>query len=250
LHETPVPTFEEASTTFKIDFDHSQPNRLDLPHRRLARFGGRQAQSYSFVAKAQVGQTPQGMKFVPLSQVAYLDQRLGYIGNYMIFPLRESNPLTDFMMDPYIDRATGELMDPSNPTSLSLEEFSDYVCCLRDHLPASEFEELREELKTQYKEVLTSPRRKDELLVVPTDSLFIEALPGKESLLERYKLVHRLEDAKLAQAKARGEEINNLRRAARILKNEFDDADIDQRVVIQGSPTGVVIPAPPAPPPA
>lgn len=245
LHETPIPTFDMTTTKYKIDFANPRPNGLDLPHRKLAQFGGREAKSFSFEAKAEVGQSSQEMKFVPLSQVAHLDQRLGYIGNYMIFPLRESNPLTDFMMDPYLDRATGELVDPSAPSSWSLEEFSDYVCCLKEHLSASDFAALREELKAQYKEILTSPRRKDELLVVPTDSLFIEALPGKESLLERYKLVHRLEDAKLAQAKVRGEEINNLRRAARILKNEFDDADVDQRVVIQGNPGGVVVPTPP-----
>jgi hypothetical protein len=250
LHETPVPTFEEASTEYKIDFANPKANNIDLPHQRLPRFGDRQANAYSFEAKVKMNQTPQGIKYVPLSQVAYLDRHLGYIGNYMIFPLRESNPLTDFMMDPFVDRATGQLMDPSDIKSWSLEEFSDYVCCLKDHLPPDDFEELREELKNQYQEILISPRRKDELLVVPTDSLFIEALPGKESLLERYKLVHRLEDAKLAQAKVRGEEINNLRRAARILKNEFEDADIDQKVVIQGNPGGVVVPNTPTPPPA
>ena len=60
--------------------------------------------------------------------VADIDNLLGDKGNYMIFPLNESNLLTDFMMDPFVDRATGQLVDPSDPINWSIDEFSEYVC--------------------------------------------------------------------------------------------------------------------------
>jgi hypothetical protein len=38
-----------------------------------------------------------------LAEIADLDSLLGFKGNYMIFPLLNSNVLTDFMMAPYVD---------------------------------------------------------------------------------------------------------------------------------------------------
>ena len=44
-----------------------------------------------------------------LAEVAELDTLLGFKGNYMIFPMRNSNVLTDFMMAPYVDSESDKL---------------------------------------------------------------------------------------------------------------------------------------------
>ena len=63
-------------------------------------------------------------------QIADLDRPLGFKGNYMIFPLRKSNPLTDLMMVPYVDAELGRCTIPSSSGSWSLEEFARYARCL------------------------------------------------------------------------------------------------------------------------
>jgi hypothetical protein len=46
------------------------------------------------------------------------------------------------------------------------------------------------------------------------------------------------------EGEARGAELENLRRVARLLAGERDDPDINQKVLIEGQPGGVVIPPP------
>jgi hypothetical protein len=83
------------------------------------------------------------------------------------------------------------------------------------------------------------------VLQVPTNSLFIEALPASHSLIERFKAANRMIDVKDAQEKVRGEALENLRRAARLLASEREDPNIDHRVLIQGEVPGFVVPTPP-----
>src|SRR5262249_29625406 len=42
---------------------------------------------------------------VPLTELADLDDLLGFKANYMIFAMRRPNTITSFMMTPYVDRA-------------------------------------------------------------------------------------------------------------------------------------------------
>ena len=51
---------------------------------------------------------------------------------------------------------------------------------------------------------------------MPSNSLYIEALPGTHPLLEDFKLIHRALDVKKAQAEVRHAELENLRLAARL----------------------------------
>src|SRR5262249_271719 len=51
------------------------------------------------------------LEYEPLEEVADLDTLLGFKGNYMMFPLKASNVLTDFMMIPYLDAVMG-IRDP------------------------------------------------------------------------------------------------------------------------------------------
>lgn len=238
LHNVPVPVFEATARTFSVDLDHPLPSMTEA-HEGLPRFGGVKASMFASETLTKVNEE---LAFAPLAEVADLDNLLGYKGNYMIFPLNESNAITDVMMDPYVDRATGKLLDPSDPANWSVDEFLDYVCCLKDQLTAEELESLLPELREQYKVILSAADRTDDVLVVPTNSLFIEALPAAHELLGNFKRAHRLIDVKAAQADDRAKELENVRRAALLLAGEREDPNIDKRILIENG-NGVVVPS-------
>jgi hypothetical protein len=239
LHETPVPTLKTRRRRFSIDAAAPIADTLAPPHQSLPRFGGRTTKTYRFESKTEVESE---LEFTTLAEAADLDTLLGYKGNYMIFALNESNALTDYMMDPYVDRALGELVDPSDPVNWTVADFARYACCLKEELTAEEFKEIRPQLEQQYKRLLAAPRRSDEILVVPTDSLFIEALPAEHSLIEDFKAQHRAVDVKKVQAEVREMELENIRRAARLLADEFEDPDIEKKIVIEGNGSNVIVP--------
>jgi hypothetical protein len=173
-----------------------------------------------------------------LAEVAELDNLLGFKGNYMIFPLRKSNVLTDFMMAPYVDTEFG-LLDPDAPGNWSLDEFEQLYCCLKEQM-GDAFATIEPQLKEFYKQLLMDPLRPGDLVTVPTGSLFIEALPGEHPVLENFKALHRAVDVKKAQAEVRRLELENIRYAARILGEKLEDPEIEKRVIIQGSGSPVV----------
>jgi hypothetical protein len=185
---------------------------------------------------------------VPLAQIADLDQPLGFKGNYMIFPLRKSNALTDMMMVPYVDSELG-LHDPDELGSWTPDDFAHYSrCLLKEHrkaedLTESQYKALETQLTKQYERIVSSPRRVSDEIIVPTNSLFIEALPGKHPLLEDFKLEHRHMDVEKAREETRKMKLESLRYAARILDNSLDDPEIERQIVINGSSNGVVVPA-------
>ncbi len=239
LHNTPVPDMLHQSRGFRINWDSPAATAMALPHESLPRFGGRDTKAFPVESVTTIN--PQ-FNYVPLSEIADVSTLLGFKGNYAIFPLYQSNPLTDFMMDPYVDRATGQLVDPSDPLNWSLDEFSQYVCCLKKKVTDDELQKLLPQLQTLYQAILTNPQRGDDVLIVPTNSLFIEALPGEHTLLERFKLSHRMIDVKKAQAETREKELDNIRMAARILAGERGDPHIDKKILVEGG-ANVVIPA-------
>lgn len=175
-----------------------------------------------------------------LEEFADLDNLLGFKGNYMIFPLKQSNVLTDFMMVPYLDPVVG-LRDPDPIGNWSLSDFTQYVCCLRKKLSKAEFANLLPALRVAYQRILNSPGSDGDEIIVPTDSIFIEALPGVHPILEDFKLMHRAVDVKKAQAEVRAAEFENLRAADRLLHGERDDPTIEKKVVVD-SAKAVVMP--------
>ena len=72
-------------------------------------------------------------------------------------------------------------------------------------------------------------------IIVPTDSLYIEALPGKHPILEDFKLKHRMIDAQKAMAEHKSMELENIRAEARLRKQDLTDPDIDKNIHIEGS---------------
>ena len=168
-----------------------------------------------------------------LVEVADLDTVLGFKGNYMIFPLKQHNALTQFMAAPYVDEAFGA-MDPDQLSNVSLEEFSKFICCLHDESP-EKYEELKPVLKAWLEQLLADPLRNGDEIVVPTGSMFIELLPSDRSLLEDFKLKHREWDVYKVQAEVRRMELENVRYAARLLNAEMEDPDIEKKIVVTGN---------------
>lgn len=180
--------------------------------------------------------------FLTMAEVADLDHPLGCKGNYMIFPLKRSNALTDFMMIPYVDSELG-LHDPDQLGNWSPEDFVEHVRSLQRTLPAADFEAIEGQLAEQYRRIVSAPRRAQEEIVVPTTSLYIEALPGAHPNLEDFKLRHRIMDVQRVAEEVRKLKLESLRYAARILTGEREDPDIERKIVIDGHGDTIVVPA-------
>jgi len=228
LHNTQVPDLKGTLTYSLEEYDGSNaiyPDNVGTP--------------LKVVAKCKL-QTP--LEYVPLAKVADLDRPLGFKGNYMILPLRESNMLTEYMLTPYVCAWRG-LRDPDEIGNWTLEAFEDYVRCLKETMTEAEFQSVRPILARQYARILESPVRNGEEVVVPTDSLYIEALPGKHPVLEDFKLAHRAIDVMKAKSEVRGAELENVRLAARLLADErlVEDPTIERKVVVEGTAAGVIV---------
>ena len=178
---------------------------------------------------------------VALGALADLDRPLGYRGNYAIFPIREAHPIARFLMVPYVDRHAGA-HDPDHLGNLTRVELERYARCVRETLSAAAYEAIRPGLEEAHRLVLVDPRPLEEEIVVPTDALFIEALPAERPLLEDFKLRNRAADSGKAEAEAARARIDNLRRGARILAGDLSDPDIDRKVVVEGVEATVVVP--------
>jgi hypothetical protein len=206
--------------------------------------------------------SPEEIKTRPLSEVADINRPLGCMGNYMIFPMTEANPITEFMMDPYVTMAEGEygVSDPDPLGNMTLNEFSEYVCCLKKHFetaeggestegeetPPNRFDELKPQLREILKKLLQLSLRNDDEVIVPSGNLYIEALPGAHSVMEQFKHLHRQIDVKQAQSALRESELDNIRQAQRIIAEMLEDPDIEAKYVFEGNGTATVVP--PAPP--
>jgi hypothetical protein len=167
-----------------------------------------------------------------LVEVADLDRVLGYKGNYAIFALKKNNFITLQMMQDYLDLdEDSQLRDPDSFGGYSVDDLKALVSCLHERDPAA-YAQHRDEIKRILVERMMSINDTSELVVVPTSSLYIEALVGTHPLLEDFKLIHRALDVKKVQAEVRHAELENVRLAARAMKGEFGDPDIDKVVVV------------------
>lgn len=182
-----------------------------------------------------------------LVELADLDTLLGFKGNYLIFPMKENNAITDYMMTPFLNRYSG-LSEQDTTANWTLKDYENYVQSLKNEaMKSAEAKEhyetvLKPELYKLYKKIITNPLRQNEEIVVPTGSLFIEALPGKHPILEDFKLMHRAIDVKKVQAEVRYAELENLRSAARLVADELEDPNIEKKIIIEGNTAGFVTP--------
>jgi len=181
-----------------------------------------------------------------LHEIADLDNLMGFKGNYMIFPLKQCTYITDFMMQDYIDDYFG-IRDPDPVGDFTTEELLRYAEALYhdESIPESEREETRAAINQLVQDRLTSPRIENELIVVPTGQLFIEALKGEHALLENFKHLHRQLDVQKVEEEVRGAQLENLRKAMRLAQDVpvMDDPDVEKKIVIEGNGANVIVPS-------
>ncbi len=184
-----------------------------------------------------LGGTSLSAKKQTLSELADIDNPIGYKGNYIIFPLVGTCPLTTYMLTDFINTHYG-INDPA-VQEFDAEDFDQRWQASAGNV--SKREELQKELLTYLSQV----RQSTDELIVPTGQLFIEALPGSHPLLEDFKLLHRLEDVRKVKAEVRHAELENLRLASRLVEGQTDtklleDPDIEKKTIVEG-PAAVVI---------
>lgn len=226
LHKVKVPVLELESRSYAV---RVAPER-DI----FARFRTPGTEKHKGFLKGKLKHSAAGgFELVSLVEVCDLSSPKGYMGNYMVFPMTAHNALTEFMAAPYIDRAFGA-MDPDEIGNINLDEFSKYVCCLHERLEEADFNALKPELKGWLEQILASPLRNGDEVVVPTGSLFIESLVDPNPILEDFKLKHRELDVFKVQEEVRRAGLENLRLAARLLHGERGDPDIEKKIVVQG----------------
>jgi len=238
LFKTPVPVLKATHRRFHFGDLVAVSAPLAAAAYRMA---PNQAAPATKLYPAQIQtQLDPNLTFTTLVEVAHLDNFLGFKGTYMVFPLKESNPLTDMMMQPYIVAGLNELVDPDDLGNWTLEDFSKYVVCLKAKLSQADFDAIKSTLQQQYQQILTNPRPNGDEITVPTNSLFITLLPDTHTFIEEYMAKHRQEDVKKVQAEVRQAELENVRMAARILADERQDPHIDKMIVVEGGPTPVM----------
>jgi hypothetical protein len=152
----------------------------------------------------------------------------------MVFALKENNYITLHMMQDYLD--VGEellLRDPDELGDHKIEDLQKLATEVNKKDP-NEFNARRDDFKKMLMDRLTSPRKDNERVIVPTNSLYIECLVGTHPLLEDFKLIHRALDVKKVQAEVRHAELENIRLAARALEGEREDPDIEKTILVRG----------------
>jgi len=171
---------------------------------------------------------------VELGDVADLAAPLGFVGNAMVFPVLRWDKLVEFLMVPFACALTG-VNDPDDSGNMTLSDFEELVCCLKKHLPANEFDGLKPHIDAAWEARIDDPRPDAEELVVPTGSLFIEALPGGHPVLEDFKLFHRALDVQQVVVDLVSKQLEQLRLGARIIGDELDDPNIDKKINVLGN---------------
>jgi hypothetical protein len=190
---------------------------------------------------ASIPMPPVSFSTEKLVQVAELDNMIGFKGNYMMFPLKKSNFLTTHMMQDYLEVGDDVLLrDPDEFGNYTLDDLQELATCVAKRDPTS-WKAHKDEFKQLMVDRLSSGRTEAETVIVPTTSLYIEALVGTHPLLEDFKLIHRALDVKKVQAEVRHAELENIRLASRVLKGKDGDPDIDKKIVVEGASGGVAV---------
>jgi hypothetical protein len=155
----------------------------------------------------------------------------------MIFPVVNFNYMNWFMMKDYLNftidpnqpqGGTVQAQDPADLGDVSLSDLQRAYNAISATNPAS-FTQNEQQFRAIMQRLLED---ENDEIIVPSHSLYIEALPGTHPLLEDFKLIHRAVDVKKAQAEARHAELENLRLASRLETGVLSDPDIDKMVVV------------------
>src|SRR5690606_17348179 len=177
-----------------------------------------------------------------LIEIADVDRPLGFKGNYVIFPLKKSSLLTDYMTVGYLDGYFG-VRDPALDASYSASDLLEYAKSVwNDPVVALTDEERNRLAALILRAGMRNPGYESEV-VLPTGQIFMEAIKGDQALLEDFKLAHRGMDVLKVEEEVRQARIDNIRRAQRIglAEPELEDPEIERVTVVRGASAGIVI---------
>jgi hypothetical protein len=177
-----------------------------------------------------------------LVEVADLDEVLGYKGNYAIYRLKKNNYLTLHMMQDYVELSDIlKVRDPDDTANHTVDEIQELATCLYKTSPEV-YKRHKKDIQKLILDRLMSGRPEDDRVIVPTKSLYIEALVGTHPLVEDFKLLHRALDVKKVQGEVRHGELENVRLAARALEGKLEDPDVEKTVIVSGGKNVAVTP--------
>ena len=176
-----------------------------------------------------------------LHQIADIDNLIGFKGNYMIFPLTDfDNYMVWYLIHNFIhvdDTAGPYVSDPDPYAGLDVD-------CLKtamENIHAQDKDSFAANAD-KFEEVMVRllSNEAEQMVIVPSDQLYIEALPGTHPLLEDFKLLHRALDVKKVQAEVRRAELENVRMAARLFAGERGDPTIEKKILVENAGTTIV----------
>jgi hypothetical protein len=176
-----------------------------------------------------------------LHEVADIDTLIGFKGNYMIFPLTDfDNYMTWYLIHNYVDfDASGAfLSDPDKTADIDPSTLETAMATIKAMAPDT-FAANEDKFVDVMVQLLSNET--EQMVIVPSDQLYIEALPGTHPILEDFKLMHRALDVKKVQAEVRHAELENLRLAARLASGEYGDPDVEKKIVIEGNTDKIAI---------
>jgi len=215
----------------------------------------------------------EAIRYRKLVDIADLENLLGFKGNYMIFPLRIQSYATAYMAQNFVggyfddpgdpDHQSGInignllngdphpvaavqsqqlfAVDPDPNTTYPAQTFAEAFAYIESHQGMKVPEEIKLKLNDLLQKGLLAPESAPQRIIVPSDSLYIEALPGKHPILEDFKLKHRMIDAMKASAEHKRMELENIRAEARLRSLDFSDPDIDKHIQIDDGDVNVSI---------
>ena len=141
-----------------------------------------------------------------LHQVADIDTLMGFKGNYMIFPLTDfDNYMTWYLIHNYVDfDASGCVPVGSRPRPADIDPAT--LEAAMAGIKRKGAGDLRGGTKTGSWTVMVQllSNETEQMVIVPSDQLYIEALPGTHPILEDFKLMHRALNVKKVQAEVAG----------------------------------------------
>jgi hypothetical protein len=233
LYHQEVDVLEPVERTCRLRAATDVERSADIP--RVVRDGR------DFVVECDPPRPPAPGESLPtrrrqLIEIAELDRPLGYKGNYIVFPLKECTYITDFMMQEFVDDYFG-VRDPANETGYTTEELLQYAAELWHDPDAALTDEERDALRSLVLQKLTDGSGEQEMVVLPTGNLYMEAIKGEQALLEDFKLAHRGLDVLKAEEEVRQARLENLRRVARLtqIEPDLDQPTADKVVIVKGA---------------
>ncbi len=176
-----------------------------------------------------------------LAEVADIASPIGYMGNYVMYPLRKENKVTAEMVKPYLNLDSGSVVDPDMTGAIDWVALKEALAHIEDGpaigLSEPDFAALKRAVVS-----VTESQRVSEVVVVNSGEVFIEALPGTRPVLEGFKIAHRAIDVEQAAIAVERDALENFRIASLVAQGDSSDSDFDQSILVRGTDPEVEIP--------